>query len=325
MLIKDNVYGDLSIDDELYLELINSKPLQRLKKIGMHGLPSEYYYRPTFNRYDHSVGVFLMLSKFNASREERIAGLLHDVSHTAFSHVGDWLFKSKENQGYQDSILEEFMYKSEIPEILKKHDLTISKISEIEKYSLLEKNAPDLCADRLDYTLKEIYYRGFEDHAKKMFNDLKENNNQFVFKNFNSALLFSKYYMQFENDHWSSEENCLRYFLMTDMLKYALEEKLISKEDLFEDDYFILDKLKDLKHKRGRHIYQKIPFLLKYKIDLENPQYSVNTKHRFVDPLFLEKDKLKRLSEESIKFKNILTKEKARKKKGIHFTFLDDI
>ena len=37
----------------------------------------------------------LLIKKLGGSVEEQIAGLLHDVSHTAFSHVIDYVFDNK--------------------------------------------------------------------------------------------------------------------------------------------------------------------------------------------------------------------------------------
>ncbi len=105
--IKDPLYGKFEITEPILIELINSKPIQRLKKIWQHGLPQKYYYRKTFTRYDHSIGVMLLLRKLNASLEEQIAGLLNDASHAAFSHVVDFLYKNKEEE-YGDNILKEF-------------------------------------------------------------------------------------------------------------------------------------------------------------------------------------------------------------------------
>jgi len=49
-------------------------------------------------RFDHSVGVMLLIRKLGAGSspasallKEQVAALLHDVSHTAFSHVIDYV------------------------------------------------------------------------------------------------------------------------------------------------------------------------------------------------------------------------------------------
>lgn len=55
--------------------------------------------------YDHSMGVFVILRARGAPLEEQIAGLLHDVSHTAFSHVGDWVYgKENQDKDYQNDV-----------------------------------------------------------------------------------------------------------------------------------------------------------------------------------------------------------------------------
>ena len=43
-------------------------------------------------RYEHSVGVMLLARRVGGGLREQVAALLHDVSHTAFSHVIDHVF-----------------------------------------------------------------------------------------------------------------------------------------------------------------------------------------------------------------------------------------
>ena len=102
MVIHDSVYGGTDITSEVILELINARSIQRLKGIAQYGIPDEFYHRKNYSRYDHSVGVMLLLKRLGASEEEQIAGLLHDVSHTAFSHVIDWVVGEGGAEGYQD-------------------------------------------------------------------------------------------------------------------------------------------------------------------------------------------------------------------------------
>lgn len=65
--------------------------MQRLKGISQFRIPDKYYFKDNYSRFEHSIGVMVLLGKLGASQEEQIAGLLHDVSHKAFSHVYDWV------------------------------------------------------------------------------------------------------------------------------------------------------------------------------------------------------------------------------------------
>ena len=92
MKIKNIVYGEEEINEGVLIELVNSKEVQRLKNITLTGIPEEYYFRKVSSRFGHSVGVMILLRRLGADLKEQIAGLLHDVSHTAFSHLVEWLF-----------------------------------------------------------------------------------------------------------------------------------------------------------------------------------------------------------------------------------------
>ena len=118
MEIIDKVYGTIEISEQVLMDLINSPTLQRLKAVHQQGMPKEYYHLPVFSRFDHSVGVLILLKSLNASIEEQIAGLLHDISHTAFSHLVDWVIGNPSKQDSQDSSYFEVLKNSEIPKIL---------------------------------------------------------------------------------------------------------------------------------------------------------------------------------------------------------------
>lgn len=97
VVIDDCVYGSCKITEPVLIELLQSPVILRLKGINQLGIPPEY--DPTnvfFSRYDHSVGVLVLLKKLGASLEEQVAGLLHDSSHTALSHQIDWVLQTQE-------------------------------------------------------------------------------------------------------------------------------------------------------------------------------------------------------------------------------------
>jgi len=159
MIISDNIYGEFEIDDVL-AELISSKPVQRLK--GIHQGGASYLVNSQWNvtRYEHSVGVMLLIKQLGGSLEEQIAGLLHDVSHTAFSHVVDFVLENKA-EDYHEDIFLDVIRTSEIPNILNKYNYDYEYLLfNIAKWNLLEQPAPELCADRVDYTLRDMYVYG---------------------------------------------------------------------------------------------------------------------------------------------------------------------
>lgn len=173
MFISDYIYGQFEIEDVLE-ELILSKSMQRLK--GIHQGGASYLVNSLWNvtRYEHSVGVMLLIKQLGGSLEEQIAGLLHDVSHTAFSHVIDFVLDN-DAEDYHEGIIMDVLRNSEIPMILKKYNYNYEHILlNSSKWALLEQPAPDLCADRVDYTLRDMYKYGqvsLED-IQKFLNDI---------------------------------------------------------------------------------------------------------------------------------------------------------
>ena len=137
---------------------VKQSTVKRLKHINQYGIiqlvDSGGHNNESYTRYDHSLGVFYLLNYFGASFKEQISGLLHDVSHTAFSHVSDYFFStdSAGNRHYHDSLFTAFLQKHGIAQILKAYDLTPEDVaSENPHFTMLERELPDLCADRLDY------------------------------------------------------------------------------------------------------------------------------------------------------------------------------
>jgi len=144
MFIKDALYGEFEIDGVLE-ELIQSAPVQRLK--GIHQAGAGYLVNRQWDitRYEHSLGVMLLIRRYGGSLEEQIAGLLHDVSHTAFSHVVDVVLENTE-EDYHDTILLDVIQPSAIPGILSKYRYDMEKILfDITRWSLLEQPTRIMC------------------------------------------------------------------------------------------------------------------------------------------------------------------------------------
>jgi HD superfamily phosphohydrolase len=138
------LYGACDEFSPVVSELIKGPSLQRLKEIDQAG------YRPLWvnpevddmgehNRFAHSLGVFLLLKRYRAPLEEQIAGLIHDVSHSVFSHCIDYALDegSEKEHDYQDNVFEDFVRASEIPGILEKHGLDTDYILDESNFTPL--------------------------------------------------------------------------------------------------------------------------------------------------------------------------------------------
>lgn len=297
IIIKDKIYGKATINSPAIIELISSKPLQRLKKINQFGLPNRYYHVKNYSRYDHSIGVFMILRKLNASEEEQIAGLLHDVSHTAFSHVVDWVFDEGAIEDFQNQKHKEFIEKSTLPKILKKYRYDPGRISEHKHFKLLEQNIPDLCADRIDYFLRELPVK----IAREYFKNLLHKNGKIVFNNKSAAKKFAENFLDKQNNHWGGFEAVSRYEILSRALKIGLKGKIISFNDFWGEDEQVLEKLEKSKNLT----IKKILKILKNK-NLDHLVKSNDIRHkkfRYIDPKYLSKNKILKLSENDKRYK----------------------
>ena len=159
MELHDVNYGTFQVTEPVLTELILSKEIQRLKSIDQFGVPVRYVSFKTFSRYEHSIGVMLLLRKLGANLEEQVAGLIHDASHRAFSHVVDWALAdgAKGNESFQDDSHKSRLEGTNIATIVKKHGIDFDRIIDTKSYTLLECDLPGLCADRVDLCTLRSY------------------------------------------------------------------------------------------------------------------------------------------------------------------------
>ena len=303
------------------IDLLNCKSVQRLKGISQFGLPQEYYHLPIFSRYEHSLGVLSLLIKLNAELKEQIAGLLHDVSHTAFSHTIDWVFGDPTKEDFQDKLHENIIEKSEIKDILIKYGYDYKEISSVKNFSLLERESPSLCADRIDYTLRETALRIDLEKAKFCFNSLIKHNNCFAFKSIDAAKIFSDMYVKFQQEHWGGNEAKARYHILAEILKIGIQKKFIYFQDFKKTDDFVINLLKNRKDEDILYGLEllKNGFLIKAS---EDGNVELKSKFRYIDPEILIENQIKKLSEISNEYKTILENEKENYKNYVRVNIL---
>ncbi|MEK3711280.1 HD domain-containing protein [Bacillus sp. FSL K6-1005] len=285
MEINDVLYGRHQIDGVLE-ELIKSAPVQRLKGVYQGG--ASFLVNPKWNvtRYEHSIGVMLLIKRLGGTIEEQIAGLLHDVSHTAFSHVIDFVFKN-EAEDYHENIFQQVIDQSEIPGILKKHgydadDLLLNDT----RWTLLEQPAPELCADRIDYTLRDMYqYRQITLREAEIFLDHLVVRNGRVFPNgIETAEWFVRVYYKEVIDFFMNPVNVYGYEYLAQTLKAALKHNVIAAEDLLKTDQEVLGILHSSENDEVLRLLEKIHPHILVKEDDIHYDFHRKTKMRLIDP-----------------------------------------
>ena len=297
MIISDTLYGKTVVNERILVELIRSPSVQRLKDISQYGIPDPYYHMKNYSRYEHSLGVMILLHRLGVSLEEQVAGLLHDVSHLAFSHVIDFLYGQgkKGIEDHQDSIHTAYIRQTEIPFLLKKHGFTLGNIFSYDDFPILEKNQPEICADRVDFALREFKYWLNPPIVEQCLKSLMVFKNQLVFNSVQSAWLFAVNYLELQTRHWGGYEAMMRYYLFSKVLQRAIENKEISKKDLFGSEKPIIGCLEKSPDKKIREIL----ILLRKKIlppIKPTEGKNIYKKFRHVDPPVLYKNSVKKLS-----------------------------
>ena len=300
MKYTDRVYGNFEIKEPVILALINSKTLQRLKDIDQAGYFEPHYPGTAFSRFEHSLGVYRLLEIYGAPIEEQIAGLIHDVSHSAFSHCIDYVLDtgSGKEHNHQDNIFDEFVRNSEIPAILEKHNLDLDYILDDKNFCLKEKDLPDLCADRIDYSLRTAIIFKEIKNGEYFIENLLARNGRWIFKDFESAQNYAKLFLKLNADYYAGLSSAIMFAAVGDCLRRALFKSYISEADLYTTDKNVLKKIKARVKTDSKLslLFDRMNNKIAGKNSPKDYDVKVFCKSRAVDPLCRHDGKIARVS-----------------------------
>lgn len=236
-------------------DLIATQAMQRLQGVHQAGAAYLIHENWTVTRLEHSIGVMLLIRRFGGSLEEQIAGLLHDISHTSFSHVIDYLVGDKA-ESYHDQIFLDMIQNSEVANILTAANYNLS-LEDLGEYPLLEQPAPNLCADRIDYFLRDMRTYGYisEREVTDFFDDLSVVDGQFVLQSEAIAMWYIHKYEEYVAGVLLDPQNIYSAWKMTMILRYALESGYITLKFLeISTDKVVMEKLRGIPDIRVIHV-----------------------------------------------------------------------
>jgi HD superfamily phosphohydrolase len=243
--LADPVFGEVELTEPLLLGLLRTAPVQRLRRIHQAG--ASFLVRPgrDVTRYEHAVGVMLLIRRLGGSVGEQAAGLIHDVSHTAFSHVADQLF-ARRGEDYHEAHFERLVLRSEIPGVLAAHGLRAEPLLDHRRWRLLEQPLPELCADRIDYTLRDLLRLGVIAPAEvaAFLPALTVASGTIAVNDPKAALWFVRRFAEEVLDLFMHPLELFANATLADALRRGLAVGALVEEDLFLDDEAVLARLR---------------------------------------------------------------------------------
>ena len=304
---------------EFLIEYANVPELQRLKGISMISacehtklIPYKFFH----SRYEHSLGVALIVWNFTKDKKQTIAGLYHDIATPSFSHVVDYIHGDYEKQETTEQLTEKMIRNSkEIMKLLNRDKIEVDEIKDYHLYSIADNDSPKLSADRLEYTISDglVTQDAFTLEAiNRIYNDItvmknEQGEDEIGFSNIDIA----EEYVERASKMWhlfsGNNENNMVMEFWKDILKNMILENYISENDLYKySEVEIVNKIKECPNERIRKAFEifansneigrsDTEILGKYCI-------SVKAKKRYTNPLVLVNDgQAKRISEVSEK------------------------
>ncbi len=252
--IHDPVYGDVIFTEPLFIDLYHADAVQRLTAIYQGGITAFIKPERATTRLEHCLGVAALLRLLGADPVEQAAGLLHDVPHTAFSHVVDFVFPNHEHT-YHEEHREDMLQGSEIPAICVRHGLDWRYVSDAENFALLEQPLPLLCADRLDYFLRD----GTVDVGTFSAADAQSllahlcvweacgelgRTGQIVVDDLDAARWLGEQFIRLDDVCWCSVQEVGWYAVMAEALRAALELGVIAEADFAGTDAALFERIR---------------------------------------------------------------------------------
>lgn len=173
-VIRDAIHDYIHVDHLIIWRLINSKEMQRLRRIKQLGGTYQVFQSAEHSRFVHSLGVYQVVRRMletecltNAlSDYDKLcvmcAGLLHDIGHGPFSHSFEGVFEENHEDMTVRMILEESEVHNILVSLYKQLPQDVASIIQHTHPNriLIQMVSSQLDADRMDYLLRDSYMSG---------------------------------------------------------------------------------------------------------------------------------------------------------------------
>jgi hypothetical protein len=165
-------------------ELLQNPALRRLDRVRQNiNYLTLYLMGMRQTRLHHSVGTMAVADRIarqvrlgeRERQEVRLAGLLHDVGHFAFSHSAEPFVKAKLGVDHEE-VAEQRLREAGVPEILQRHGLDFDRVLRFSRGEGLGELVSEY-ADRMDYLQRDMSQTGISHRTRR---DLHVTLNRFL-------------------------------------------------------------------------------------------------------------------------------------------------
>ena len=182
-VFRDPIHGQIIVDNQILLDLINTPEFQRLRRIKQLGTSSLTFHGAEHSRFGHCLGVYeitrRMCNRFQRNyptrkpgdglwddRERPVAlcaALLHDLGHGPYSHTFEHIFHTD-----HEAITREIITSSStnVNQILSRVSPTFpEEVASVIDHTyhnpqVVQMISSQVDADRMDYLQRDSYYTG---------------------------------------------------------------------------------------------------------------------------------------------------------------------
>ncbi len=178
--MKDAIYGYIIISKN-QKEIIDTYPMQRLRRIRQLAGSEYVYMGATHCRFSHSLGVSHLAEQLitNLSREVeisptqiekvKIAAMLHDVGHGPFSHISESLlinYLGKTHEDMTSWLIQKSVLQDKLEKIGHNSDeiskLAVGKLRKNGEFFMDQIISSSVDVDALDYIVRDSRFSGAE-------------------------------------------------------------------------------------------------------------------------------------------------------------------
>ena len=293
-------------------ELSRTPEMLRLRDVGMNCGCEYTSFRlfrklKPYSRWEHSVGAARIVWHFTGDLTQAAAALFHDIATPTFAHSVDFLHGDSLRQESTEAGTEEIICSSsEICRILAGAGIRTEDVVDYHRYPIADNDSPRLSADRLEYTLGNLFHYGLRPAfvLRQYYLDLtvaenEDGASELAFRDVLTAISFGFDALKCSEIYVSPQDRYAMQML-SELLGRALKRGVLQESDLMGTEPKLIGKLRaDPESREEWKRFRALKTMVTEEEEApEELRRVIPAKKRCIDPLVAGKGRLSRICPE---------------------------